>query len=97
MPLPGEHEMLSRCMHLASWRLTFPFREPKVVRQVVRHLMVQAVDQVQHILGEEDGVIIPIQDPLVIIQPHRLIRPERRQSRPAPGRTGTQLLPQEQP
>ena len=43
--------------------LTIPFREPYVVRQVPRKLMVKAVDHGQHILNHEDSVIIPIEDP----------------------------------
>ena len=64
-------------------RLTLPLWEPEVVCQVVGHVMVQTVDQVEHVLREEHSVVVPIQNPLVVIQPHRLIRPERRQGRPA--------------
>lgn len=42
-----------------------PLWEPHVIRDVVGHVWVQVLQELQHVVNEENGVIVPIEDPLV--------------------------------
>ena len=55
---------------------TIPLWEPDVVGYVPRKLMIKAVDHGQYVLNDEDGIIVPIENPSVVAQPHSSIGPE---------------------
>lgn len=44
-----------------------PVWPPDGIADEVRHVVVQILDQVEDIVDEEDGIVIAIQDPLVVL------------------------------
>ena len=53
--------------------LTIPFRKPDVVRQMVGKLVVKAIDHRQYVLYQEDGVIVSIQYPAIVLNADILV------------------------
>ncbi len=62
---------------------TFLLRKPDAVGHEVGHLMIQAVHEVQYIVGEEDSVIIPVQHKLEVVVAYSLVGHERGHHSPA--------------
>ena len=48
-------------------QLTKLVGEPQVICQEVRHVVIQALQHLQGVVYEEDGVVIPVQHPLEVV------------------------------
>ncbi len=46
---------------------------PDAVGDKVRDVVVQLIDQLEHVVHEEDGVVVPVQHPLVAVHAQGLV------------------------
>ncbi len=60
-----------------------PVGPPDGIADEVRHVVVQIFDQIQNIVNEKDRVIVPVQDPLIILHAIRHVGNEGRHGSPA--------------